>query len=379
MPKVFPTPIDVLTAIGRSSPLRPIHHPVGLVLPHALGKISPETLCGIIRLAGRRIAAPSFYGPFATQFSPASVRRNLQDARTMFETVESAVTALKLDGDFTISDLTVEPEACGCEIEMPEDSFPYTVSNPVQTLEDVRGLRVPDPLKDGRMPVLVECVRLLSQRFTLLTIASACGPFTLASELLGADRAARATAKDPELLEELLEYCLEVNYRYMRSLADAGAEIIGIGEPTGVILSAATFRRFSGRYVKRLVERLNRPVVLHICGNSSHLIEEMCATGAAGISIDGRVDLQSTSARVPPHTLVIGNLDPVQVFLEMNEAQVRERTQEMLASMDGFAPFIPASGCDLSLQTPVGNVRAYLETVRLFRRGRRNGTPQHLE
>ena len=362
-----PTPIDVMTAIGRSSSLRSIRRPIGMLLPHVLGRLSRGSVCRVVELAGRRIAAPSFYGQFAAENSPASIKENLLDARIMFETVERLVTGLRMDGDFTISDLTVEPEACGCEIEMPDDSFPYVLTNPVHGAADIRALRVPDPSSDGRMPVLVECVRLLSRRFTLLTSASACGPFTLAGELMGADEAARATLKNPGMLHEILEYCLEVNLRYARALSDAGAEFIGIGEPTGVLLSAPVFREFCGRYVKRLVDQVKRPVILHVCGNSSHLIEEMCATGAAGISVDAPVDLRDVAVRVPPHTLIVGNLDPVRVLLETDAENVRSQTLEILEGMRGFGPYIPASGCDLSQQTPPENVTSFLETVRAFR------------
>ncbi len=362
----IPAPVDVLTGIGRSRALRPLHHPVGLLLPHLLGALSNETIAKLVGFAGRRVGAP-FCGALATRISDSTIKQNLLSGQTMFETIERAVTTWRLDGDFTFSDLTVEPEACGCEIEMPEDSLPYVLTNPVQSVEDLHSLRIPDPYRDGRMPVFVECVRLLSNRFTLLTIAGGSGPFTLAAELMGASQAAIATAKQPDLLEELLEYCLEVNTRYLGALTKAGAEVIAIAEPTGAILSAASFRRFSGRYIARLVEKLDRPVILHICGSTTHLIEEMCATGALGISIDGSVDLRDAAERVPRGTLIVGNLDTVEVFLEMDSQDVRTATLDMLSTMRGVPAYVAASGCDLSPQTPVENIQAFVEAVRSFR------------
>jgi uroporphyrinogen decarboxylase len=285
----------------------------------------------------------------------------------MFETIEKAVTTWRMDGDFTFSDLTIEPEACGCEIEMPDNSLPYVLTHPVQTHEDLRNLRVPDPYRDGRMPVLVECVDLLSRRFSLLTITGGSGPFTLASELMGAEKAAMATIENPDFLEELLDYCLEVNLRYLKALAKAGAEAILLGEPSGAILSPPFFRRFSGSYIKRLVEEVGRPVILHICGDANHLIEEMCDTGALGVSVDGPVDLVDAAARVLPHTLVVGNMDPVEVFLGTDAEGVQARTQDMLSSMRDYPYYVAASGCDLSPITPVENIEAFIDTVRDYR------------
>jgi MtaA/CmuA family methyltransferase len=359
-------PIDIFAAFGRSDKLRPLNRPVGLIMPYLMGIMNRKMICGVIRLAGRRIAAPSCGSP-ATQLTDTTIKRNLCDGRVMFETIEKAVTTWRMDGDFTFSDLTVEPEACGCDIEMPENSLPYVLTHPVHSAEDLRAMRVPDPYKDGRMPVFVECVKLLSRRFSLLTITGGSGPFTLAGELMGTENAAMATIEDPGFLEDVLEFCLEVNIRYLKALIKAGAEVILLGEPTAAILSPTSFRRFSGKYIKKLVAELNRPLILHTCGNASHLIEEMCATGALGISLDGPTSLRDAAGRIAPYTLLVGNLDPVEVFLGMDAEGVRTRTRAMLEEMRGFSYYVAASGCDLSPITPTGNIEAFLETVRSFR------------
>jgi uroporphyrinogen decarboxylase len=208
---------------------------------------------------------------------------------------------------------------------------------------------------------------MLAHRFSLLTITGGCGPFTLAGELMGTENAAVSTIERPDFLQQVLEFCLEVNLRYLNALAAAGAECLLIAEPTGAILSPGMFRRFSGVYLKRLVEALPLPVILHICGDASHLIEEACATGALGISLDAPVSLAAAARRVGKSTLIIGNLDPVEVFLEMDEGDVRTRTRQVLEEMRGFPGYVAASGCDLSPMTPQGNIKAFVEAVREFR------------
>lgn len=362
----LPMPIDAFAAFGRSYRLRFLHRPLGLVMPHLMGILNRRAICGVISLAGRRIAAPSCGSP-ATQLTGTTIRQNLCDGGVMFETIAKAVTTWRMDGDFTFSDLTVEPEACGCAIEMPDYSLPYVLTHPVASAQELGALRVPDPHTDGRMPVFVECVSRLARRFSLLTIAGGSGPFTLAGELMGTENAAMATIENPEFLEEVLEFCLEVNIRYLEALCEAGAEVILLGEPTAAILSPASFRRFSGRFIQRLVKELKRPLILHTCGNASHLIEELCATGALGISLDGPTDLEDAAGRMTPHTLLVGNLDPVEVFLGMDANGVSEMTRDMLAKMRGFRNYVAASGCDLSPLTPTENIEAFLDTVRSYR------------
>src|SRR5450759_120386 len=124
----------------------------------------------------------------------------------------------------------------------------------------------------------------------------------------------------------LLRYCTETCRRYLLALKAAGAEIVLIGEPTASILSPASYEEFSGRYTAELIESLNCPVILHICGDAGHLLEPMCDTGAQGLSLDSAVDL-------PEDVVLIGNLDAVSVLLEGTPEYVREKTGELLESM----------------------------------------------
>lgn len=158
----------------------------------------------------------------------------------------------------------------------------------------------------------------------------------------------------------LLRYCTETCRRYLLALKAAGAEIVLIGEPTASILSPASYEEFSGRYTAELIESLNCPVILHICGDASHLLEPMCDTGAQGLGLDSAVDL-------PEDVVLIGNLDAVSVLLEGTPEYVREKTGELLESMRPYRNYVVSSGCDLSYATPTENIVAMLETVREFR------------
>lgn len=351
--------IDVIGSVGRDRRLRPL----GLALMPALRHIRLSTM---VRLAGRRMCIPSA-GYAAIALSGTTIGENLRDGRRMFSTLESAISEFRLEADGTVSDLTIEPEACGCPVEIPDDSTPYVREHPVSSIEDVRALEVPDPAAAPRMRAMTETVRLLSKRFTLPTVAGGSGPFTLAAELVGASEAALYTITEKDLMHELLRYCTRVCTSYIRALVDAGAEVVLMGEPTAAILSPDTYSEFSGSYTAEVIAALPRPVILHICGDAGHLIEAMCATGAQGLSLDAPVDLPAAAERVPRDIVLVGNLDTVSVLLEGTPGEVRSRTLEMLESMRPYPNYVASSGCDLSYNTPPENVVAMIETVREFR------------
>jgi uroporphyrinogen decarboxylase len=323
-------------------------------------------LSSLARLSGRRICIPSA-GYAAVALSGTTVSENLHDGTKMFRTLEAAVMGFGLEADGTVSDLTIEPEACGCPVVIPDNDTPYVCEHPFSPETDPAVLEVPDPSRQPRMRAMTEAVRLLSRRFALPTVAGGSGPFTLAAELVGASEAAIYTITEKEYLHRLLEYCTAVCMRYLRAICAAGADIVLIGEPTATILSADAYREFSGRYTARIIEALKRPVILHICGDAGHLLEAMCETGAQGLSLDAPVDLPAAAKRVPRDVVLVGNVNTVSVLLEGTPGLVRDETTRLLESMRPYPNFVLSSGCDLSYHTPPENIIAMIDAVRRFR------------
>lgn len=323
-------------------------------------------LSTLVKLSGRRICIPSAGYP-AIALSGTGVPENLRDGMRMFETLESAITSFRLEADGTVSDLTIEPDACGCPVVIPESDTPYVREHHFSTDDDPEALAVPDPREKPRMRAMLDAVELLSRRFTLPTVAGGSGPFTLAAELVGATEAAMYTITEKDFMHRLLRYCTDVCTRYLKAICGAGAEIILVGEPTAAILSPDAYREFSGDYTSRIIESLERPVILHVCGGAGHLLQSMCRTGAQGLSLDSPVDMPAAARDAPDDVVLIGNLDTVSVLLEGTPEVVRERTGELLESMRPYPNFVVSSGCDLSYGTPPENIMAMIETVREFR------------
>ncbi len=352
--------IDVINWVGRKRALRP----VGLLLQSALGG---KSFAQMAVSSGRRIGAP-IMGAYLSTLTGTTVKQNLTDGYTMFKTTEEYVTAFKPDFVMcTFPDLTAEAEACGCEIKMPDNALPSVTVHPVQSHEDMKNLRIPDPQKDGRLRVFIEATRLFSKRFTLPKTAASAGPFTLAAELMGVDIINRKVIKEPALVHELMEYALQVAQRYNDELIRAGADVIGIAEPTCSLLSAKSFGTFALPYLQRLVKGLSVPATLHICGRANHLIELMCRTGVTGISVDSPTDITKLKGRVPPDIIILGNLAPVEVLMMKKPHEVRAAVVEMLRAMEGVPNFGLLSGCDLPVGTPMENIEAMINAVKEYR------------
>ncbi len=355
-----PSTIDVINWVGRQRALRPM----GLLLKNAMGgKSFAQMAAG----SGRRIGSP-IMGAYLSTLTGTTVKQNLTSGRTMFKTIEAYVSRLKPDFVMcTFPDLAAEAEACGCEITMPENALPSVTVHPIQTHDDMKNLSIPDPNKDGRLSVFIESTRLFSKRFTLPKTAASAGPFTLAAELMGVDIITRKIIKEPPLVDEVMEYALQVVKRYNDELIKAGADVIGIAEPTCSLLSAKAFERAVLPYLQRLVKDLPVPATLHICGRANHLVELMCKTGVTGISLDYPTDITKIKDRVPPDIIILGNLAPVEVLMMKKPDEVRAATLELLKAMEDVPNFGLLSGCDLPVGTPIENIEAMINAVKEYR------------
>jgi uroporphyrinogen decarboxylase len=60
--------------------------------------------------------------------------------------------------DFVLSfvDVWVFAEAVGVRLDFPDNNTPNPVESPVKTTEDVERLQIPDPRRDGRLPIIIE-------------------------------------------------------------------------------------------------------------------------------------------------------------------------------------------------------------------------------
>jgi uroporphyrinogen decarboxylase len=156
-------------------------------------------------------------------------------------------------------------------------------------------------------------------------------------------------------------------------LINAGADIICILEPTASILGPKEFRRFSGCYVKHIIESYkyaNVETVYHTCGNTMHLIIEMASTGVAALSLDSPesgVDMAKAAQLVPENVMIMGNINPTYVLNDGSVEVVKRTTIELMEQMRPYPNFILSTGCDLPPETPIENIKAFMQAGRDFK------------
>ena len=327
------------------------------------------------------------------QLTRTSVKQNLTDAQAQFDSLAALAEKFNPDCVLLLMDLTIEAEALGAELIFPDRSPPSVSAGCIFSNQDIEKSRLPDPERDGRMPVFVETLRLLKRHLSIPRAAYIAGPFTLAAHLAGIETVVKAIRKDVPFLERLLDFTTAVGQRYARCLVENGADLIVILEPsaTGDILSPQRYADFSQPYLERIRRAAKALTVLHICGNTTAMIPKMLTTDMDGISVDTVVDIVAVLRQAKlagTDMAVMGNIDPVKEMILSDPASIQRHVVDLKTraapyvqplsarwhslvpthgAPGGLTNFIISTGCDLPAETPLVNIAAFMQADRTDR------------
>ena len=304
-----------------------------------------------------------------------SIKVAQQNHGMHYNCIETLVYHLKPDAAFMMMDLSVEANALGLPVRFPVHESSSVEHHPVERIEDLDKFRCINILQDARIQSYIKTVEMMKTGLPdeVLVGAYVIGPVTLAGLLAGAEQVAIDSMLEPDKLDMLCEFSTAIIHDYSRALINAGADILCILEPTGVILGPKQFERFSVKYVRYIIEACRSTgvdTVYHICGNTMHLIEAMAASGVGALSLDSPetgVDLVKAAQTAGEDVVVMGNINPTAVMKDGSVEDVKRACQLLLEKMRDYPNFLLSTGCDLPPGVPLENMQALMQTVRDFK------------
>lgn len=265
-----------------------------------------------------------------------------------------------------IMDLTVEAEAFGAPIVMPEEEIPSVSGRLLSTAEEIEALQIPS-LSAGRVPQYLMANMLSARNITDRPVFAGCiGPFSLAGRLYDMNEIMMGIYIEPDAMHLLLDKCTTFIINYCQAIKKTGVAGVMMAEPASGLLSDDDAMEFSTKYVQRVVEAVqddNFTLVLHNCGNTGHCTHSMIASGARALHFGNMIDMEQVMAEVPSSILVMGNLDPVAIFKQATPEKVFEETTSLLEKMKPYNNFVLSSGCDLPPEVPFANIDAFFQAL----------------
>jgi uroporphyrinogen decarboxylase len=264
----------------------------------------------------------------------------------------------------------------GGTVRFPKGEFEQAPSicdeRPVESLEDVKYLKLPDVKRAGALPTALRFSMLQRNAGMRASIITG-GPFTVAVNLCGGARLCRWLLKSPSLVHDLLQkssaHIVEV-VGYWASVFGPDNVIPQLWEPaaSNQIISPKQFEIFVYPYQEEVHRKiLNigvKHILCHICGDQrrNFAMWANIPMGEPGIVTFGHeVDLKEAVHFFGEACIIAGNIQPA--VLQMGTPKdIMELCGRAIAGAK-HAPngFVLMPGCELPVQTPSENVRAMIQ------------------
>ena len=221
------------------------------------------------------------------------------DAQKMARTAASTFRLFGFECAVVPFDMGVEAEALGAGINFYShhtDIVYPTISEKVAEKVADLDIRVPADLADaGRIPLVTEALRLLKEEVGRQVAIGAwvLGPYTLAGQLVDIGDLAKMAFKKKDLVSSVLETLAGVLIEISRIYREAGADYITVREMGAGpdILSPRMFKTLIRPHLESVFHALESPKILHICGDTNSIVEDMARCGADGISVEQQNDV----------------------------------------------------------------------------------------
>ena len=288
-----------------------------------------------------------------------------------------AVEKFELDGVLIDVDVCTSAGALGVPIDLPEDEVARAKgTHPLLTsLDAVDDLPEPDLASDQRVQIWVEAVKQVKDYFgDEILVRGNCDqlPFSIANMLRGTENWMMdlITPESGENVFKLLEYSTRACAQFVTMMAETGAHMISHGDsPAGPdMISPDMYVKYALPYEKKIVDlshELGKHYLLHICGNTSAILDKMIETGADVLEIDYKTDVNLMRSVCGDYITISGNLNPAGVLLNGSPEDVAKEVQALLEVYRDSPRLIACSGCALSPGTPAENIYAFVEAVRV--------------
>src|SRR5512139_1380295 len=223
----------------------------------------------------------------------ARYRDYCTDYRVLVEGQIRTAEAFGFDYVNTMSDPAREAADCGAVVE-------YFDHQPVALVEDqalladkatLARLKIPDPLGGGRMHNGIRALALFKEKLRGEKWIEGWieGPCAEAADLRGINTLMLDFYDDPGFVRDLFEFVITMKLRFARAQVQAGVDLIGVGDAAASLVGPALYDEFVWPYEKKLVDGLHAMgtrVRLHICGNTSSILEGMGKLGCEIVDLD---------------------------------------------------------------------------------------------
>lgn len=310
-------------------------------------------------------------GHYSAVLAGQPMTRVAFDPELMAEVVIQSLHRHGHDSCSPITDYGLGTESMGSRSVVQDRGQTYVTDFAVRSEADVARLKLPDPLSDGRMPVIIECEQILVEKVgnQVGVNGGLAGPFSFAANLRGPQQILIDLVDSPKMIHQLLDISLEATISFGEAqVTRGGVKTVNIYEPMAAMISNAFVEEFSFAYLEKLIRRikdLGALVLLHICNDTTRLLHRMVEIGADILSLDVQVDLAYAKQIAAGKASVSGNVATNNLALGTPE-QIYEEACRCIQTAARGGRFTLSSSCEVPWETPPANIDAMVRAAREY-------------
>ena len=195
------------------------------------------------------------------------------------------------------------------------------------------------------------------------------GPCAQAANLRGINRLMLDFIDDPAFVKDLFDFIVEMELSFAKAQKDAGAELMGVGDPASSLAGPAIFNEMIMPAHKRLVDGMKAMGLRtrsHMCGNTRRILKGRGELGYDIVDLDTKVPLAEAHAQMAEQ-VILGNIGTVEVLRNGTVWDVVHAVT--MCHRDAGDLYIIGAGCEVPRDTPEQNMFTMLEYARSHQPG----------
>lgn len=280
--------------------------------------------------------------------------------------------AIFLPGTWVEYGVAIEPSALGCPLKWSQDSPPAAVSI-INDASQVSNLKVPDPHRDGLMPVTLEWQRNLRNPLEdngqVVKIVTARGPLAIASQVRGLTGLLMDIKLEPEATKELLDICTETAIRWLEAQAQLNdnVEAIEVHDDIVGMLSPSDYEEFAHEYLERIFSAF--PNFIHIYHNDTPGIKNLSRLADTGMHVfnfSHLLDIAAVDDEIGDRVCLMGNVAPMEILMQGTPEQTQQSAQACMQAVR--SGLLLSAGGGLSPGVKPENIDALVEVANRYTR-----------
>ncbi|WP_346897963.1 uroporphyrinogen decarboxylase family protein [Clostridium sp. UBA7503] len=265
-------------------------------------------------------------------------------------------------------------EAMGAKVCYPDYAISYLLEPAIKSIDEIESLKIANPLKDGKLPILLEALKLTKDELIndVDVSASMSGPFSVAASVVGTENLLKWMIKYPKKVHTLMEIVSESNNRYIEEVAKLGISI-SFADPVSStsLISPKQFREFSlpalQKNINKIKEKTGSSPGIHICGKSRDIWEDVVNTGISNFSIDNIEDIEEAKNVMGNKVVITGNVPPVDVMYAGTKEDIFKSVKQCIRKgYNSEKGYILSTGCQIPMNTPIENIKAFMDAGKLY-------------